>query len=74
MDDLNEALALEKDLIPPERWKRLYKTTMPDIVKHEFELQLKAGGSIGIGRNKKLGWFILVTAGQGPCLVWQEKK
>jgi len=59
---------LENDLIYPEKWKSLYN-------KMPKECQKIVNGPpecIGIGKNKKLGWFIM-GSGQGPCLLWSEK-
>lgn len=58
---------LEDDLISPEKWESLF-----DKMPKECQEATKEGGCIGIGRNEKLGWFIMIS-GQGPCLVWQEK-
>ncbi len=58
----------ENDLISPEKWKELYDQ-MP---KECQEVVDGPPECLGIGRNEKLGWFIM-GSGQGPCLLWSEK-
>jgi hypothetical protein len=31
-------------------------------------------GSYGIGIDIKIGWFILMTQGQGPVLAWSQRE
>jgi hypothetical protein len=60
---------LENDLIPPIFWNKLYYL-MPKKCR---EVVKGPPDCIGIGRNKKYGWFIM-GAGQGPSLLWSEKE
>jgi hypothetical protein len=63
---------LEDDLIDPDKWEDLYDKMPPEcqaIVDHPEE----QGGPTGIGRNEKLGWFIMCS-GQGPFPHWSEKQ
>ena len=60
---------LEDDLIDPKEWPWLYDK-MPDECKRVVDSPPQ---SIGIGRNKELGWFVM-GCGQGPCLCWSEKE
>lgn len=62
---------LEKYLIPPEEWSKHLKT-----IPYEGWKKLKTMadcGSVGLGKNSSLGYFIFVTAGQGPVFCWSEK-
>ena len=59
---------LEDDLIHPDIWAELYNQ-MPLECKEVVD---EPPCGLGIGRNEKLGWFIM-GSGQGPCLLWQEK-
>ncbi|MGD9156858.1 MAG: hypothetical protein PVG39_00490 [Desulfobacteraceae bacterium] len=62
-------LELEKIMLPSELWKHFY-----DIMPKECkEVVDNSEPLIGIGRHKKIGWYI-VGSGQGPCLLWSEKK
>lgn len=64
---------LEKKMINSDDWELRYNE-MPHpcqvIVKSVNELHRY--GSFGIGYDDTVGWFILVTQGQGPVLVWCE--
>lgn len=57
----------EDDLIPPEKWQNLY-VEMP---KKCQEIVDGSTECIGIGKNNKIGWFIM-GSGQGPVLLWSE--
>jgi len=59
---------LEDDLIPPEKWNLFYNN-MPKECQEVADAPLEC---IGIGKNDKLGYFIM-GSGQGPCLLWKEK-
>lgn len=59
---------LEDDLIHPKQWKSLYDE-MPDECKKVVDGPPEC---LGIGKNEKLGWFIM-GSGQGPHLCWSEK-
>jgi len=58
---------LEDDLIHPNKWKSFYGE-MPKECKEVVDSPPEC---IGIGKNDKLGWFIM-GSGQGPCLCWAE--
>lgn len=60
---------LEDDLIDPDTWLDIYDQ-MPDKCKEVVDAPPQC---LGIGRNKKYGWFIM-GSGQGPCLIWSENK
>ena len=59
---------LEDDLIAPDRWQNL----LNEMPKECQKVANKAPQGLGIGKNKKLGWFIM-GSGQGPQLCWSEK-
>ena len=59
---------LENYLISPKQWKSQYD----DMPKECKEVVNSLPDCIGIGRNNKIGWFIM-GSGQGPYLLWQEK-
>lgn len=59
---------LEGDLISPEKWQELY-AEMPKICQEVVDQS--SDQCIGIGKNDKLGWFIM-GSGQGPVLLWSE--
>ena len=59
---------LENNLIHPEKWHSLYES-MPNECK---DIVLGPLDCLGIGRNKRLGWFIM-GSGQGPSLLWSER-
>jgi hypothetical protein len=57
--------------------KKLEKLKVKDVpvaCLHAYASSSIQGVSAGIGWIKSVGWFVLATAGQGPVLVWQEKK
>lgn len=60
-------LELETILLPPELWENFYDI-MPNECKEVVDGPPQC---LGIGRHKKLGWYI-VGSGQGPCLLWSE--
>ena len=62
--------ALEKDLLPSEKWKEVW-LELPEIAR--TILSEEAGTGIGLGRNEAYGWFILFSSGQGPGFVWSER-
>jgi len=59
---------LEDDLIHPDKWKDLYRE-MPMKCKEVVD---GVSDCIGIGKNRKHGWFIMMS-GQGPSMYWSEK-
>lgn len=71
-----DPLKLEQYLIPAKNWKRRLKSmpvTCQEIVKGDTRTVMQEwGGSVGIGFYKPMGWFVLVTSGQGPTLAWAE--
>jgi len=60
----------EDDLIPLDQWKLLYKR-MPKECQEIVDSKIPE--PIGIGYNKKLGWFI-AGSGQGPSILWKGKR
>lgn len=63
-----DCMALERKMIPVDRWG--------DAPEHAQKLAQEGtddGIPTGIGKDEKLGWFVICTAGQGPMLVWSEK-
>jgi hypothetical protein len=65
--DVNEALALEKHMIAPERWDL---EVPPEVRLHGIEDEI-VRYPIGYGRHPDRGWFV-ISGGQGPFLVWAE--
>lgn len=62
-------MVLEKKLIPITQYRRC--GIPEDVIK--LVAQETAGGlPTGIGKDEKLGWFVLQTSGQGPYLIWSE--
>lgn len=59
---------LESKMIPVSDW-----STAPAQARELAEQGTRERVPTGIGWDEKLGWFVLCTAGQGPCLVWKEK-
>lgn len=60
---------LERDLISPSKWGKLYDE-MPVQCQSAVD-ESYSGTPIGIGRNDKVGWFVL-GFGQGPFVIWLE--
>jgi hypothetical protein len=67
-DDPKDPFRLERDLIDPAKWNRLY-SKMPRECQRLIDRNEQ---QIGIGRNDCVGWFIL-GCGQGPFVIWTEK-
>jgi hypothetical protein len=67
---MDKALELEKDLIDNFLWDN-YK--IPKGIKRIAD-KYKFDGSIGIGFNNQVGWFVMITAGQGPVVLYQQFK
>lgn len=74
-DEVFDVWSLERDLISPDDWVSRYdEMPMPcQVIASCSSDELMEEGSFGIGHNERVGWFILVTQGQGPCLVWCER-
>ncbi len=49
---------LEKDLIYPDEWDNLY-CVMPIQCKKVVDVMKIFPDCVGIGRNEKIGWFIM---------------
>lgn len=64
--DFNEALSLEKHMIPPERWDL---EVPPEVRLHGIEDE--RSHPTGYGRHPDKGWFVL-GSGQGPFVIWSE--
>ena len=65
---MGKVCKLEDDLIHPNQWKGLYDQ-MPKECKEIVDDRPEC---LGIGKNDKLGWFIM-GSGQGPTLCWSEE-
>lgn len=69
MIELEEALDLEKDLIPFEKWDSCGAPSEAIRIAREESSQ---GVPTGIAFDPKRGWVVLQSSGQGPYLIWQE--
>ena len=67
------AWALEKHLI---HWKEYDQHSPPaDLKKHIDENDAcEEPMPMGLGYHEKTGYFVVVSAGQGPCIVGIEKE
>ncbi len=63
-------LALEKYMIPFAEWD---SCSAPQECKDIAYEEHNSGYSAGIGYHESTGWFVLVSAGQGPCLSYSER-
>jgi hypothetical protein len=59
---------LERKMIRTSAW-----TLAPRTVYDSALTSSKKGISTGIGFDDRVGWYILCTAGQGPCLDYCER-
>lgn len=46
-------------------------TKAPDYVRAEAA-KLEGQGSVAIGRHPSVGWFVVLSQGQGSALAWDE--
>lgn len=67
--ELNECLSLERKMIPVDRWNEA-----PEHAQKLAQEGTDEGVPTGIGKDEKLGWFVICSAGQGPMLVWSENE
>lgn len=62
---------LEKNLVPFEEWDSCgAPLEAVKIAREETHL----GVPTGIALDPKQGWVVLQSSGQGPYLIWQERK
>ena len=62
----------EEDCIDPADWDKLYDK-MPKECQAFVRQMRKQPDCMGLGRNKKFGWFIH-GSGQGPSIYWAENR
>jgi hypothetical protein len=67
---LEEKLArLEKKLIPTSDWE-----SAPNHVREMAQKNSDEGAPTGIAFDSEYGWCVLESCGQGPILIYAEKK
>lgn len=66
-DTLEEALALERNLLPRERWSEAC-----DEARKFAEASEGEGVPTGIAYSEKRGWCV-IESGQGPYIAWCER-
>jgi hypothetical protein len=73
MNNQLNLFALEKKLISWDELERRFDELPEYCQKVMCMTPDEFGGSLGIGWDDKLGWFVIGTAGQGPFFDWAEK-
>lgn len=67
MDTMQEAMALERVMLPIKRWHEA-----PKEVQKQAQEAVDEGIPTGIAHSEKRGWCI-IQSGQGPYIAWSER-
>jgi len=69
--DIDLAFQLEKMMVKPKDWDICGAPAgAVELAKRESD----TGAPTGIAKHPTLGWFVIQTTGQGPYIIWEERK